>query len=77
MDVYPNENFLGDKLRDTINTPTYNNEEQAILEMSKLQNVIFTPHNAFNTIEGLDQKVKDTITQITHFYEKGYFKWSV
>ena len=77
MDVYPNENLLGDKLRDTTNTPIYNNEEQAILEMSKLQNVIFTPHNAFNTIEGLDQKVKDTITQLTHFYEKGHFKWSV
>tara|TARA_Y100001970_G_C13576068_1_gene528555 strand:+ start:140 stop:268 length:129 start_codon:yes stop_codon:yes gene_type:complete len=42
MDVYPNENTLGDKLRNT-NTPTYNEEELAILGMSKLQNVIFTP----------------------------------
>ena len=77
MDVYPNENRLGDKLRDTANTPTYNKGEQAILEMSKLQNVIFTPHNAFNTIEGLDQKVKDTVSQITYFYENGNFKWSI
>ena len=76
MDVYPNENTLGDKLRDT-NTPTYNEEELAILGMSKLQNVIFTPHNAFNTIEGLDRKVQDTITQLLHFSENGYFKWAV
>ena len=45
--------------------------------MSKLTNVIFTPHNAFNTLEGLDQKVKDTVIQITHFYETGSFKWVV
>ena len=77
MDVYPNENTLGDKLRSTNNWFTDNKEEIAILEMSKLTNVIFTPHNAFNTMEGLDQKVKDTVIQINHFYETGSFKWVV
>jgi len=77
MDVYPNENTLGDKLRSTNNWFTDNKEEIAILEMSKLTNVIFTPHNAFNTMEGLEQKVKDTVIQINHFYETGSFKWVV
>ena len=75
MDVFPNETQLGDKLRNT--TENYNNEEETLLEMSKLNNVIFTPHNAFNTEEGLEQKVKDTIIQIKQFYETGTFKWNV
>ena len=70
MDVYPNETTLGDKLRNSENWFTDNNEEIAILEMYKLDNVIFTPHNAFNTEEGLYRKVNDTIEQIEYFYKK-------
>tara|TARA_Y100001936_G_C16067759_1_gene668381 strand:- start:1172 stop:2179 length:1008 start_codon:yes stop_codon:yes gene_type:complete len=77
MDVYPNETTLGDKLRNSENWFTDNKEEIAILKMYKLDNVIFTPHNAFNTEEGLYRKVNDTIEQIEYFYENGRFKWFI
>ena len=75
MDVYPNENGFAVKLRNGIENDL-TEEDMAILEMSTYQNVILTPHNAFNSEESLDRKVKDSITQTVNFLETGGFVWN-
>ena len=75
MDVYPNENGFAVKLRNGIENDL-TEEDMAILEMSTYQNVILTPHNAFNSEESLDRKVKDSITQTVNFLETGGFVWT-
>jgi len=38
-------------------------------------NVILTPHNAFNTAEGLERKARQAAEQAVHFIEHGTFIW--
>jgi len=40
-------------------------------------NVILTPHNAFNTTEALDQKARQTVHSIRVFLERGVFPYPV
>jgi len=79
MDVYPKENQLGVKLRKRIRDTRirFTDQEIAILKMADMPNVILTPHNAFNTYEGLNRKVKDTIKQVISFLETGDFVWNI
>lgn len=74
IDVYDQEKYLAIALRSggTSDDP----EVAAILEMAKRSNVICTPHNAFNSEEGVDRKSGQSIEQIVHFLEKGSFIWS-
>ena len=48
-----------------------------ILEMRDKDNVLFTPHNAFNTQEALNKKVSLSITSIQAYLEQGAFPLSV
>ena len=50
---------------------------QAILELSKFDNVIFTPHNAFNTIQAVQRKAEQSARQVESFLVKGNFIWDV
>jgi D-lactate dehydrogenase len=54
-----------------------NSEIEAIIEMSHLPNVIFTPHNAFNTYEALQRKVKQSVEQIVSLHQNGKFIWEI
>jgi phosphoglycerate dehydrogenase-like enzyme len=36
-----------------------------------------TPHNAFNTAEGVERKSKQSVEQVVQFLEKGMFAWPV
>ena len=38
-------------------------------------NVLFTPHNAFNTLEAVERKSAFTVEQVLAFQEKGSFRW--
>lgn len=75
LDVYNAESELAIALRS--GRITSNIEVTATLALSKLPNVIFTPHNAFNTYESVERKAAQSITQIQHFFEKGRFLWPV
>ncbi|MEJ2048261.1 MAG: NAD(P)-dependent oxidoreductase [Calditrichota bacterium] len=77
MDVFNLESELSVFLRSNRKNLPKNVEIPAILEMSRLPNVIFTPHNAFNTCEALERKVKQSIEQITGFYKTGKFIWKI
>jgi len=73
MDVFDGESELAGLLRDT--SPTENKEVEAAIKMSNLDNVIFTPHNAFNTMEAVVNKSEQSIQQLEHFLQNGDFLW--
>jgi len=48
-----------------------------IREMQAMPNVIFTPHNAFNTQEAVQRKAQHSVQQIEHFLQNGTFLWTI
>jgi D-lactate dehydrogenase len=75
MDVYNEEGILAVSLRE--NKKTDNAEVNAILSLAQRDNVILTPHNAFNTREAVIRKSEQTVEQVNAFLQKGAFIWPV
>jgi D-lactate dehydrogenase len=75
LDVYNEEKELANSLR--AKTKNENLEVMATLELAGKQNVILTPHNAFNTFESVDRKSSQSIVQIMHYLDTGKFLWTV
>ena len=42
-----------------------------------MPNVIFTPHNAFNSFEAVERKAQHSVRQLQHLLEKGTFLWPI
>ncbi len=76
LDVYENESQLGIGLR---NPAKQKNSAYfaMIREMQAMPNVIFTPHNAFNTQEAVQRKAQHSVQQIEHFLQNGTFLWTI
>jgi len=77
IDVYNEESSLSVALRNEKIPMPDNPEIQAIQEMSKRDNVILTPHNAFNTIEAVVRKAEQSVEQLIHLKNTGEFLWPV
>jgi D-lactate dehydrogenase len=75
MDVYENEKLIGPAMRGEISADTP--QLQALKKLAKLDNVIFTPHNAFNTIEAVERKSEQSIQQLKEFKKSGSFIWNI
>lgn len=75
LDVYDNESVLSVNLRRRVTGDDEN--LPACIELSKRDNAILTPHNAFNTYEALGRKAAQSIDQVTHFLENKTFIWNV
>lgn len=75
LDVFDHEIDLATALRGakTVSHP----ETKALLELSRRDNVILTPHNAFNTAEAVERKALHSIRQIERFVARGSFLWPV
>jgi D-lactate dehydrogenase len=75
LDTYNKESILAESLR----TKTHSDDEEvkATLELHKKDNVIFTPHNAFNTHQSVERKAKQSIEQIEHFLKNNEFVWEI
>jgi D-lactate dehydrogenase len=75
LDVYENEGDLAVALRSGItpNDPAM----RSVLDLAGHENVILTPHNAFNTKESVERKAHMSIAQIEHFLEHREFIWKV
>lgn len=71
LDVYPQEDELARQFRSAAEMST--SFGRAILELSREDHVLFTPHNAFNTVEALEQKALLSVAAITSFLERGIF----
>jgi len=75
LDAYDHESALAVALR----TGQSSGDEQvkATLALAKKDNVILTPHNAFNTVEAVARKSEQSIQQLRHFMENHEFLWPV
>lgn len=74
LDVYQNESMVAEQLRSTavLNEPT-----QSLLNFSFRENVICTPHNAFNTEESVIRKARVTVLSLEDYLNRGEFPYPV
>ena len=49
----------------------------AVLALSRRDDVICTPHNAFNTVESVERKSAQSVEQVLHWRQTGRFLWPV
>jgi D-lactate dehydrogenase len=75
LDVYDHEAELAVALRSK--RPSSDPDVLATLALAKRDDVICTPHNAFNSAEGVHRKTDHSVQQILAFREKGKFLWPV
>lgn len=75
MDVYNHESELAVALRS--GRKSEDEEVKATLALSEYDNVIFTPHNAFNTEESVQRKAEQSVQQVIYYLENREFKWPV
>jgi D-lactate dehydrogenase len=74
LDVYQDEGILAESLRSLCdNNPLV----EAAHHLKSFENVIFTPHNAFNTTEALLAKCQQTVDSVGMFLRKGRFLHNV
>ena len=77
LDVYDFEKELASVLRDGKKLSKLNSEARksvtAVLKLMKSQNVILTPHNAFNTEESVERKSLRTAENIAAYFKTGKF----
>jgi D-lactate dehydrogenase len=75
MDVFDQEAELATLLRE--GKRSFPADIQATMTLANKNNVIFTPHNAFNTRESVQRKSQQSIQQIENFLNKGQFIWPI
>ena len=76
LDVYPDEKTLGPALRGE--SSGQGTEYEAIAAFQKRDDVLLTPHNAFNTQEAVERKSEQSIQQLLHLQKTGNeFLWPV
>ena len=75
LDVYDQEQALAVALRSDAKTDDPN--ARTVLALLEREDVIFTPHNAFNTREAVARKASQSVEQLLHFLECGEFLWPV
>jgi D-lactate dehydrogenase len=75
LDVYEDERELAVKLRS--GKLSMDDDMKTILDLSRRNNAILTPHNAFNTREALERKAAQSMEQVEHFLEHSSFIWPV
>jgi len=75
LDVFSQESKLANSLRDGENEKI--SSDQAILDFLKNDQVIFTPHNAFNTREALEKKASVSVEAVVSYLKKGSFPYPI
>lgn len=71
MDVYENEGVLGEALRS--GSSVKDRTGRIIQELAGRDNVLFTPHNAFNTHESVERKADLSMKAVMFFLDNGIF----
>jgi len=75
MDVFNKEAELATLIRQGMKSE--DREIQATSMLATKPNVVFTPHNAFNTRESVERKSQQSIEQIENYLKTGQFIWPV
>lgn len=73
LDVYEDEPRVADALRGLAGAASP--ELDHLRELARLDNVLLTPHNAFNTAEAVRRKADLSAEQVVHFLRHGTFRW--
>lgn len=76
LDVYNEESTLAPALR-TGEMAALTPDNRALLRLRERQDVLCTPHNAFNTLEAVERKSEQSIRTLLHFRQTGQFLWPV
>jgi D-lactate dehydrogenase len=73
LDIYSQESSLANYLRGSggIKNPS----NQTVLDLKENSNVLFTPHNAFNTQEALEKKAERSAASVISFLRTGKFPY--
>ncbi|MDP2652450.1 MAG: NAD(P)-dependent oxidoreductase [Candidatus Omnitrophota bacterium] len=71
LDVFEDEDRVAECLRGNIKKS--HPSIAALARLQKLDNVILTPHNAFNTRESVERKSAETVKAVTTFLKTGRF----
>lgn len=69
LDVFDGEYLLADSLR----ARRANSSTRRIRKLKDKNNVVFTPHNAFNTQEALEEKARLSAEAVERFLRQGVF----
>ncbi len=75
LDVYEAESELAVALR--TGGTCQSESAQTVLKLNERDDVLCTPHNAFNTEEAVQRKSEQSVEQIEHFLKTGAFLWDV
>lgn len=74
LDVYTHERTLAEPLRAGAE-PTHP-EARAALALSRRDDALCTPHNAFNTTASVLRKSEHSVLQVVDWVEQGRFRWA-
>lgn len=77
LDVYDGESRLAVALRGGEELDDTDEGVRAVIELGQREDVILTPHNAFNTSEAVGRKSSQSVEQLLHLREHGTFLWPV
>lgn len=77
LDVYDGESRLAVALRTGESLADADEGVRAVLELREREDVILTPHNAFNTSEAVERKSSQSVEQLVHLKAHGAFLWPV
>jgi D-lactate dehydrogenase len=77
LDVYDGESRLAVALRGGESIKETDEDLRAVMELGRREDVILTPHNAFNTSEAVGRKSSQSVQQLVHLREHGSFLWPV
>lgn len=75
MDVFDEEKDLASVLRG--GDQPKGESVKSVLKMMNRDNVILTPHNAFNTVESVERKSIQSVEQVNYFLKHQRFIWGV
>ncbi|MCA9395977.1 MAG: hypothetical protein KC649_02305 [Candidatus Omnitrophica bacterium] len=75
LDVFADESVFADSLRS--HNPVLVSDHQTLLRLQNREDVLMTPHNAFNTSEALEQKSLLTVQSLIHYQKYGAFPCEV
>lgn len=76
LDVYERESEIAGYLRNPRQRKVHEHV-RAMLDLKNRDNVIFTPHNAFNTEEALKEKCRLTVEAVVRFIKTNQFRQQV
>ncbi|MBI5463757.1 MAG: hydroxyacid dehydrogenase [Ignavibacteriales bacterium] len=75
LDVFESERELANILRSSRTERT--GQAAEFVKLLSYPNVLFTPHNAFNTREAVERKSEFTVRQLNHMLKHGAFIWQL